>query len=79
LSGSVVLKRDKYLSKVTNSLDVPQPVDSELVAAVYYLVQNGRRVTVHEVAEEVKISHGSCLAVLAKDFGTRHVSAKFLP
>jgi hypothetical protein len=45
---------------------------------VYCLVQNGRRVTIAEMAEEVNIFCGSCLAVLDRDFGVRHVSAKIL-
>jgi histone-lysine N-methyltransferase SETMAR len=38
-----------------------------------------RRLTVREVAEEVRISNGSCHTILTEDLGMHRVSAKFVP
>jgi hypothetical protein len=50
-----------------------------LIAQVTSIIRGNRRLTVREVAEEVRISIGSCHTILMEDLGMHWVSAKFVP
>ena len=51
----------------------------ETVARVREIVCADRRLTVREVAEEVRIAFGMCQKILTEDLQMRHVTAKFVP
>jgi hypothetical protein len=50
-----------------------------LIAQMHDLVYSDRRLTIHEIAEGVEISHGSCQAPVTKDLDMRCASGKFVP
>jgi DnaJ-class molecular chaperone len=54
-------------------------INNELIAQVHDLVQNYRRLTVHEMAEETGIFCASCWDILTDYLGMRHVSTMFVP
>jgi hypothetical protein len=41
--------------------------------------RNERKLTTHEVGEEIRIYYGSCQTILTENLGMMHVSAKFIP
>ncbi|UYV64925.1 hypothetical protein LAZ67_3002462 [Cordylochernes scorpioides] len=43
------------------------------------MILDNRRITVREVAEDLKISIGSCHSIFINDLGMRRVAAKFVP
>jgi len=49
------------------------------VERVRAVIRGNRRLTVREVADEVRISIGSCHQILTEKFKMRRVSAKFVP
>ena len=51
----------------------------ETVARVREIICADRRLTIREVAEEVRIAFGSCQKIQTEDLRMRHVTAKFLP
>jgi len=48
-----------------------------LLAQLHNLVQNGRGLSICEIAEDVEVSCALCQAILIKCFGMKHISAKF--
>ena len=43
------------------------------------IIHADRRLTIREVAEEVRIAFGTCQKILTEDLRMRHVTAKFVP
>jgi hypothetical protein len=46
---------------------------------VHDLLESDRRLTIHEVAQKVRIFHGLCQAILTKNMGINYVSARLVP
>jgi len=53
-------------------------MDDDHVEKVLAVIHQNRRLTVHEVAEEVGIYKSSCHLVLTEKLKMRHVAAKFV-
>jgi len=51
----------------------------ETVARIQDLVRRDRRRTIHDIAEEVGISYGTCQRVLTEELGMHRVAVKFAP
>jgi len=51
----------------------------ETVARVLEIIRADRRLTIREVAEEVRIAFGTCQKILTEDLQMRRVTAKFVP
>ena len=51
----------------------------ETVARVRKIIRADRRLTIREVAEEVRIAFGTCQKILTEDLQMRRVTAKFVP
>ena len=51
----------------------------ETVARVREIIRADRRLTIREVAEEVRIAFGTCQKILTEDLRMRRVTAKFVP
>jgi len=51
----------------------------ETVARVHEIIRTDRRLTIREVAEEVRIAFGTCQKILTEDLRMRCVTAKFVP
>ena len=51
----------------------------ETVARVREIIRADRRLTIREVAEEVRIAFGTCQKILTEDLRMRCVTAKFVP
>ena len=51
----------------------------ETVTQIQEPVRQDQRWTIHDMAEEVRISYGTCQWVLMEELGTHHVAAKFVP
>ena len=51
----------------------------ETVARIQELLRQDRRLTIHDIAEEVEIGYGTCQRVLMEELGMHHVAAKFVP
>jgi len=51
----------------------------ETMARVREIIRADRRLTIREVAEEVRIAFGTCQKILTEDLQMRHVTAKFVP
>jgi len=54
-------------------------IDDDNVEKVLALIHQNRRLTVHEVAEEVGTSKSSCHLILTENLKMRRVAAKFVP
>ena len=50
-----------------------------IVAQIQELVRQDRRLTIHDIAEELGIGYGTCQRVLMEELGMHHVAAKFVP
>jgi len=50
-----------------------------MIAKVRTIVRNKRRLTVREIADDCRISVGSCDAILTDDLHMKRVCAKFVP
>jgi hypothetical protein len=51
----------------------------EIIAKDREVIRSNRRLTFHEVAEEVSISKTVCHEILTKNLGMRRIAAKFVP
>ena len=51
----------------------------ETVARVREIIRADQRLTIREVAKEVRIAFGTCQKILTEDLRMRHVIAKFVP
>ena len=51
----------------------------ETVARVREIIRADRPLTIREVAEEVRITFGTCQKILTEDLRMRRVTAKFVP
>jgi len=51
----------------------------ETVACVREIIRADRRLTIREVAEEVRIAFGTCRKIVTEDLRMRRVTAKFMP
>ena len=51
----------------------------ETVVRVREIIRADRRLTIREVAEEVRIAFGTCQKILTEDLRMRRVTAKFVP
>ena len=49
------------------------------MARVREIIRADRRLTIREVAEEVRIAFGTCQKILTEDLRMRRVTAKFVP
>ena len=49
------------------------------MARMREIIHTGQRLTVREVAEEVRIAFGTCQKILTEDLQMRHMTAKFVP
>jgi hypothetical protein len=54
-------------------------MDDDHVEKMHAIISENRRLTVHEVSEEVGISKISCHTILTKKLEMHHVAAKFVP
>jgi len=54
-------------------------MDDDHVEKVLAAIRQNRRLTVHEVAEEVGICKSSCHLILTEKLKMRSVAAKFVP
>jgi len=52
---------------------------NETMAHVREIIHADRRLTIREVAEEVRIAFGTCQKILTEDVQMRLVTAKFVP
>jgi len=50
-----------------------------MIAKFRTIIRNNRRLTVREIADDCRISMGSCNAILTDDLHMKHVCAKFVP
>jgi len=50
-----------------------------IVAQIQELVRQDRRLTIHDIAEELGIGYGTCQRVLTEELGMHRVAAKFVP
>jgi len=53
--------------------------DQEIIPRIQELVRQGRRRTIHDVAEEVGIGYGTCQRVLTEELDMHRFAAKFVP
>ena len=51
----------------------------ETAARVREIIHADRRLTIREVAEQVRIAFGTCQKILTEDLQMRRVTAKFVP
>ena len=51
----------------------------DTVARVREIIRADRRLTIREVAEEVRIAFGTCQKIITEDLRMRRVTAKFVP
>lgn len=51
----------------------------ETVALIQELIRQDRRLTIRDIAEEVKVGYGTCQRVLTEELGMHRVAAKFVP
>ena len=51
----------------------------ETVARIQQLIHQDRRWTIHDIAEEVGVSYGTCQWVLMEELGMHRVAAKSVP
>lgn len=51
----------------------------ETVALIQELIRQDRRLTIRDIAEEVKVGYGTCQQVLTEELGMHRVAAKFVP
>lgn len=51
---------------------------NEIVAHVREIIQNNRRLTIREVAEDIRILYGSCQEILTKELGISRIAAKIV-
>jgi len=49
------------------------------MARVREIIRTDRRLTIREVAEEVRMAFGTCQKILTEDLQMRCVTAKFVP
>ena len=49
------------------------------MASVREIIHADQRLTIREVAEEVRIAFGTCQKILTEGLRMRHVTAKFVP
>ena len=75
----------KYLNGVSSVTDSPRPgqahrvVTPEAIAAVEAIVKENRRVTVHEIAAHLDMSHGSAHHIVHDVLQFHKVSARWVP
>jgi len=53
--------------------------NEEMIVKVRTIIGNNRRLTVREIADDCRISVGSCDAILTDDLHMKHVRANFVP
>ena len=53
--------------------------NEEMIAKVRPIVRNNRRLAVREIADDCRISAGSCNAILTNDLHMKCVCTKFVP
>ena len=51
----------------------------ETVARIQELIRQDRRLTIHDIAEEVEVGYGTCQRVLMGELGMHRVTVKFVP
>ena len=75
----------KFLNSVSSVTDSPQPGQAhreatpEAIAAVEAIVKENHRVTVHEVAAHLDMSHGSAYHIIHDVLQFHKVSARWVP
>jgi len=75
----------KFLNGVSSVTDSPRPgqahrvVTPEAIAAVEAIVKENRRVTVHEIAAHLDMSHGSAHHIVHDVLQFHKVSARWVP
>ena len=75
----------KFLNGVSSLTDSPRPgqahqvVTPEAIAAVEAIVKENRRVTVHEIAAHLDMSHGSAHSIVHEVLQFHQVSARWVP
>jgi hypothetical protein len=57
----------------------PTSKTEDNAAKVREVIRSNRRLTVREVAEEVRISKTVCHEILTENLGMHHIAAKFVP
>ena len=75
----------KYLNGVSSVTDSPRPgqahrvVTPEAIAAVEAIVKENRRVTAHEIAARLDMSHGSTHHIVHDVLQCNEMSARWVP
>jgi hypothetical protein len=83
--GQVYEWSRKFLNGVSSVTDSPRPgqahriVTPEVIAAVEAIVKENRRVTVHEIAAHLDMSHGSAHHIVHDVLQFHKVSARWVP